>query len=65
MVALGAVLSGFFIVATNAWMQHPVAYSIVGGRAELDQPVGPAHEPVRALAVPARDHRLAASPRRW
>src|SRR4029079_19620086 len=24
MVAAGAVLSGFFIVATNAWMQHPV-----------------------------------------
>jgi cytochrome d ubiquinol oxidase subunit I len=35
MVALGAVVSGFFIVATNAWMQHPVAYRIVGGRAEL------------------------------
>src|SRR5512146_2538611 len=35
MVALGAVLSGFFIVATNAWMQHPVAYRLAGGRAEL------------------------------
>jgi cytochrome bd ubiquinol oxidase subunit I len=35
MVALGAVLSGFFIVATNAWMQHPVAYRIVGTRVEL------------------------------
>ncbi len=35
MVALGAVLSGFFIVATNAWMQHPVGYRIVDGRAEL------------------------------
>ncbi len=35
MVALGAVLSGFFIVATNAWMQHPVAYRTVEGRAEL------------------------------
>jgi len=34
-VAFGAVLSGFFIVATNAWMQHPVGYDIVGGRAEL------------------------------
>ena len=22
----GAVLSGFFIVATNAWMQHPVGH---------------------------------------
>ena len=35
MVALGAVVSGYFIVATNAWMQHPVAYRIVDGRAEL------------------------------
>ncbi len=35
MVAAGAILSGFFIVATNAWMQHPVAYEIVNGRAEL------------------------------
>ncbi len=35
MVAAGAVLSGFFIVATNAWMQHPVAYTVAGGRAEL------------------------------
>jgi cytochrome d ubiquinol oxidase subunit I len=35
MVGLGAVVSGFFIVATDAWMQHPVAYEIVNGRAEL------------------------------
>jgi cytochrome d ubiquinol oxidase subunit I len=35
MVALGAVVSGFFIVATNAWMQHPVAYRTIEGRAEL------------------------------
>jgi cytochrome bd ubiquinol oxidase subunit I len=35
MVAIGAVVSGFFIVATNAWMQHPVAYRVVDGRAEL------------------------------
>ena len=35
MVALGAVVSGFFIVATNAWMQHPVGYQIVGDRVEL------------------------------
>jgi hypothetical protein len=35
MVAAGAVLSGFFIVATNAWMQHPVGHQIVDGRAEL------------------------------
>lgn len=35
MVGFGAVLSGFFIVATDAWMQHPVAYRLVNGRAEL------------------------------
>jgi cytochrome bd ubiquinol oxidase subunit I len=35
MVGFGAVLSGFFIVATDAWMQHPVGFQIVNGRAEL------------------------------
>ena len=28
MVFLGSWLSGFFIIATDAWMQHPVGYSI-------------------------------------
>jgi cytochrome bd ubiquinol oxidase subunit I len=28
LVAAGALLSGFFIVATNAWMQHPVGYTL-------------------------------------
>ena len=28
MVFLGSWLSGYFIVATNAWMQHPVAYTV-------------------------------------
>ncbi|MEO7791170.1 MAG: cytochrome ubiquinol oxidase subunit I [Vicinamibacterales bacterium] len=35
MVALGAVISAFFIVATNAWMQHPTAFRVVDGRTEL------------------------------
>jgi cytochrome bd ubiquinol oxidase subunit I len=35
MVALGAVVSGFFIVATDAWMQHPVSFEVVDGRAQL------------------------------
>jgi len=35
MVGFGAILSGFFIVATDAWMQHPVGYQIANGRAEL------------------------------
>src|SRR5437763_4097799 len=32
----GSWLSGFFIIATNAWMQHPVAYSVSKGRTQLD-----------------------------
>ena len=46
MVALGAVVSGFFIVATEAWMQHPVAYEIVGGRAQLTSLWGLLSNPV-------------------
>jgi cytochrome d ubiquinol oxidase subunit I len=33
---VGSWLSGFFIIATNAWMQHPVAYSGSGERLQLD-----------------------------
>jgi cytochrome d ubiquinol oxidase subunit I len=36
MVFVGSWVSGFFIIATNAWMQHPVGYSLQGGRAQLD-----------------------------
>ncbi|HCA86775.1 MAG TPA: cytochrome ubiquinol oxidase subunit I [Streptomyces sp.] len=37
MVALGTVLSAYFILAANSWMQHPVGYRIneESGRAEL------------------------------
>ena len=28
MVFIGSWLSGFFIIATNAWMQHPVGYQV-------------------------------------
>ncbi len=28
LVAVGALVSGFFITATNAWMQHPVGYRV-------------------------------------
>lgn len=34
-VWFGSWLSGFFIVATDAWMQHPVGYTIADGRIEL------------------------------
>ncbi|AEY90400.1 cytochrome oxidase subunit I [Streptomyces hygroscopicus subsp. jinggangensis 5008] len=37
MVSIGTVLSAYFILAANSWMQHPVGYKIdkVRGRAEL------------------------------
>src|SRR4030095_2870915 len=35
MVFLGSWISGFFIIVTDAWMQHPVGYEIA--------PDGPAH----------------------
>ncbi len=35
-VWVGSWLSGFFIVATDAWMQHPVGYALApGGKIEL------------------------------
>src|SRR4051794_12300404 len=36
MMFAGSWLSGFFIIATNAWMQHPVAYSQAGDKVQLD-----------------------------
>ncbi|MFI9422062.1 cytochrome ubiquinol oxidase subunit I [Streptomyces achromogenes] len=37
MVSIGTVLSAYFILAANSWMQHPVGYKIdkARGRAEL------------------------------
>src|SRR2546423_2573351 len=36
MMFAGSWLSGFFIIATNAWMQHPVAFSKTGDKVQLD-----------------------------
>jgi cytochrome d ubiquinol oxidase subunit I len=35
-VCLGSWLSGYFIVVTDAWMQHPVGYHVVGKRIEME-----------------------------
>ncbi|WP_214364452.1 cytochrome ubiquinol oxidase subunit I [Pseudonocardia sp. H11422] len=37
LVAVGSLISSFFILAANSWMQHPVGFVIdpVGGRAQL------------------------------
>src|SRR2546421_2801616 len=37
LVAFGTLLSGFFITATDAWMQHPVGYTVAAdGTVQLD-----------------------------
>jgi cytochrome d ubiquinol oxidase subunit I len=36
MVFVGSWVSGFFIIATNAWMQHPVAYTGSGNKVEMN-----------------------------
>jgi cytochrome bd ubiquinol oxidase subunit I len=35
MVWIGAWVSGAFIIAANAWMQHPVGYTLVNGRLNI------------------------------
>jgi cytochrome d ubiquinol oxidase subunit I len=35
LVSFGTIVSAFFILTANAWMQHPVGYRIVGHKAEL------------------------------
>ena len=41
MLFLGSWLSGYFILATNAWMQHPVAYTVApDGRLFVDSLFG-------------------------
>jgi cytochrome d ubiquinol oxidase subunit I len=33
-VSVGTMLSAFFILAANAWMQHPVGYKVIGSGAD-------------------------------
>jgi len=41
LVFLGSWISGFFIIVTDAWMQHPVAYNLLpSGRFELNSFTG-------------------------
>jgi cytochrome d ubiquinol oxidase subunit I len=35
LLAFGTMLSAYFILAANSWMQHPVGYRLVAGKAEL------------------------------
>ena len=36
LIWIGTWLSGYFIIATGAWMQHPVGYEIIDGKVELN-----------------------------
>ena len=69
LVWLGTWLSGCFIIATNAWMQHPVGYTVLpdgtfaltrllGGALQLlDRPPVPAHHERRGDHRQLRDGR--------
>ena len=35
LVSIGTMLSAYFILAANAWMQHPVGYKVEGNRAVM------------------------------
>ncbi|HJS94237.1 MAG TPA: cytochrome ubiquinol oxidase subunit I [Solirubrobacteraceae bacterium] len=35
-VSIGSMLSAMFILIANSWMQHPVGYKLVNGKAQLD-----------------------------
>ena len=58
MVFVGSWLSGYFIVATDAWMQHPVGYEHDGGRhIAAQQLLGAGAESVGAVAIRAQHER--------
>ena len=58
MVWLGSWISGFFIIVTDAWMQHPVAYSrLPDGRFQVHELLGTAAESVGAAAIRAQHER--------
>ena len=63
MVFFGSWLSGYFIIVTDAWMQHPVAYSILAnGQFEVTSFWGllliPGRSAICAQHVRSRDYRI-------
>ena len=58
MVFVGSWLSGYFIVATDAWMQHPVGYEQIGRRLRAaHQFLGAGAESLGLVAVCAQHER--------
>ena len=66
MAAIGTLLSAYFILAANSWMQHPVGYRYnpVTHREELTSIVAVLTNPTAARHVPAHDRRLLPGRRR-
>jgi cytochrome d ubiquinol oxidase subunit I len=60
LTAIGTVLSAYFILSANAWMQHPVGYTINPdtGRAQLDTIISVLFQPLVLLLF---SHTLLAS----
>ncbi|MGH3380260.1 MAG: cytochrome ubiquinol oxidase subunit I [Actinoallomurus sp.] len=60
LVSLGTLLSAYFILAANSWMQHPVGYRLNGatGRAELTDIWAVLTNPTMLVAFP---HTITAS----
>jgi len=58
LVALGATLSGLWIIIANSWMQTPAGYTIVGGRAVLTDFLAAAFNP---STLPRYFHTIAAA----
>ncbi|GGQ68882.1 cytochrome ubiquinol oxidase subunit I [Streptomyces ruber] len=50
MVSLGTILSAYFILAANSWMQHPVGYVLDHGRARLTDFPAVLFQPLQVLA---------------
>ena len=58
MLFVGTWLSAYFIIATNAWMQHPVAYEqTAGGQVTVNSLWGLADQPLDPVAIPAQYER--------
>ena len=66
LVFLGSWISGFFITAANAWMQHPVGHRVRAQRPNhARQLLGPDSESVALWQYPHGDERRGGRPRAW
>ena len=62
MVLVGSWLSGYLIVATDAWMQHPVGYTLgPNGDIRTGELLGAAAQSLGAVAIRAHDARRGAN----